>query len=374
MCIEISEEVVDAAEHNDSKAISMLEKLALAIKYQKHLIFAELSLLDRILNLVNLDPMSKSQYLKIKNRYSEIGQVCSLLTFKALVLISGNNYRHATGIVINAANSERLEVYEECHLLTENLIDGEFFEYLKDRYIISRGTSWPICYMPQMGGGSTMAKVYQMEILRGQHFCLSILDSDKKWPTAQKGDTWKLIRDVDKDCYYGDGKGSDGCYAYNCSYYAMEELRELENLIPIDVLKSMPSLKNNQLLSMDIDLSYHDMKSGLLIRTLVEGDYQNYLHTVYNEFPDIIADIDDYVAYRKTFHAKDKEGYENACGRAKLSIGLGPKIMEHVLTDASNELRNLDFTKLSLEQQHEWTNIGRKIFEWCCSFDGGVVS
>ena len=133
MCIEISEEVVDAAEHNDSKAISMLEKLALAIKYQKHLIFAELSLLDRILNLVNLDPMSKSQYLKIKNRYSEIGQVCSLLTFKALVLISGNNYRHATGIVINAANSERLEVYEECHLLTENLIDGEFFEYLKDR-------------------------------------------------------------------------------------------------------------------------------------------------------------------------------------------------------------------------------------------------
>lgn len=374
MCIDISEELVDAAEKNDPKAISMLEKLALAIKYKKHLIFAEISLLDRILNLGYLDPMSKSQYLKIKKRYSEIGHVRSFLTFKAVVLISGNNYRHDKGIVINAANSERFEVYEECHLLTENLIDGEFFEYLKDRYIKSKGTSWPICYMPQMGGGSTMAKVYEMEIDRGQHFCISIIDSDKKWPSAKKGDTWRLVRDVDKDCYYGDENGSDGCYAFNCTYYAMEELRELENLIPLEVLQSMPDVKSNQLLSMGLDLSYHDMKNGLLIRTIIEGDYQNYLHSVYGKYPDIVADIDFYAAYRKAFHANDKDGYEKACGKVKLSNGLGSKIMEHTLKEASNELDKFDFSKLTAEQQHEWNNIGRKIFEWCCSFDGGITT
>ena len=154
----------------------------------------------------------------------------------------------------------------------------------------------------------------------------------------------------------------------------MEELRELENLIPLEVLKSMPSLKNNQLLSMNIDFSYHDMKSGLLIKTLIEGDYQNYLHTVYRNYPNIVSDIDDYVAYRKAFYANDKDGYDVACGRAILAVGLGSKIMEHVLTDASKELSNFDFSMLSLEQQHEWTTIGRIIFEWCCSFDGGVAS
>ena len=258
-------------------------------------------------------------------------------------------------------------------MLIENLQDGEFFEYLVKQYVKSMGTSWPICYMPQMGGGSTMAKVYQMEIDRGQHFCISIIDGDKKWPSAQKGDTWRLVRDIDKDCYFGDGNGSDGCYAFNCTYYAMEELRELENLIPLEVLQSMPDVKNNQLLSMGIDLSYHDMKNGLLIRTLVEGDYQNYLHTVYSGYPDIIADIDFYAAYRKAFHANDKEGYEKACGKEKLSKGLGSKIMEHTLKDASYELSKFDFSKLTIEQQHEWINIGQRIFEWCCSFDGGIA-
>jgi len=55
-------------------------------------------------------------------------------------------------------------------------------------------------------------------------------------------------------------------------------------------------------------------------------------------------------------------------------MGLGSKIMEHTLKDASNELDKFDFSRLTAEQQHEWNSIGQKIFEWCCSFDGGVTT
>ena len=40
MCIEVSSELVDAAEQGDKMAIGMLEKLALAIKYHKHFVSA----------------------------------------------------------------------------------------------------------------------------------------------------------------------------------------------------------------------------------------------------------------------------------------------------------------------------------------------
>lgn len=373
MFIEISDELVVAAEQDDSNAIAMLEKLALAIKYQKHIVFAQLPQLDKIIALPSLDAMSKSQFLKIKSSYSEIGQLLRKLDFKACVKMSGDNCRARNCIYVNASNSEKLEVYEETHLLTENLQDGEFFEYIVQQYVKTLGCSWPICYMPQMGGGSTMAKVYKMEIDKGQHFCLAILDSDKKWPSAKKGDTCDKLKSEDKDKYLGD-TGSNGQYAYNCSYYAMEDLCELENLIPMEVLKATPNIKEMDLLKMSFDMSYHDMKEGLLASKIKEGDYQNYLHTIYASYPDLVNTIDFYAECRKVLYAKDKDSFEKDCGKFKLVGGLGSKVMEHVLQDSQTTLKNVDFSKLSVSQQSEWINIGKKVFEWCCRFDGGASS
>lgn len=373
MCIEVSEDLVIAAENGNSSAIGMLEKLAIAIKFEKHLVFAQLDLLDRIDSLAGLDAMSKSQFSKIKSSYSEVGQIYRCLNSKAVIYNTGKNCRTKNNILIYASDSEKLEVYEETHLLTENLIDGEFFEYLVKQYIKSKGVTWPICYMPQMGGGNTIAKVYKMEIDRGQHFCLSILDSDKKWPTASKGDTYDKLQKEDKNCYKGDSNGSDGHYAYNCHYYVMEELRELENLIPLEVFRSMPNVRNSPLLGMNIDYSYHDMKEGLLARTIAEGDYQNYLHNVYHAYPGIIDNVDFCATFRKQFFPKNKDAYEKYCGRWKFSEGLGSKIMDHVLSDATDELSKTDYLKLSKPQQNEWSNIGRTVFEWCCSFQSGAT-
>ena len=297
MYIEISRELVTSAERGNRYAIEMLVRLSLAIKYGKHIVFAGLKLLDRIANLPSLDEHEKVQFRKIRNKYSVIGAICRKLDFKAVVLMRGDNCRTRHRILINAAKAEKLEVYEECHLLTENLIDGEFFEYLVVEYVKRLGTATHICYMPQMGGGNTIAKVYKMEIDRGQHFCLSILDSDKKFPTASYGDTCKALRSEDKDKYLGDA-GCDGQHAFNCSYYVMDELRELENLIPMDVLKTMSNVKNNKLLQMNFDMSYHDMKEGLLAAKINIGPYQTYLDSVFAFDATLVSDIDFYAQYR----------------------------------------------------------------------------
>ncbi len=373
MCIEVTEELVDAAEQDDKMAKGMLEKLALAIKYQKHLVFALLPLLDRIIVMSSLDNMTRSQFSKIKSNYAEIGQVFSNSGFKAIVRMSGDNCRSHNCIYINAANAEKLEVYEETHLLIENLQDGEFFEYLVKQYVKTMGISWPICYMPQMGGGSTMAKVYKMEINRGQHFCLAILDSDKKWPTAKNGETCRKLKDEDKGKYLGDS-GCDGQFAYNCRYYVMENIRELENLIPFEVLQAIPNIRDNDILKKSFDMSYHDMKDGLLAAKITEGDYQSYLHVVFSAYPDILDNIDFCAEYRRRYHPNDKDGFEKACKHWKLVDGLGSKVMEQVTREGSSYLKNIDFKKLSPNQQKEWTNIGKIVFYWCCCFDSGIAS
>lgn len=371
MYIEISRELVTSAEQGNRYAIEMLVRLSLAIKYGKHIVFAGIRLLDRILKLSFLDNHEKAQYRRIRNKYAVIGAICHNIDFKAVVLMNGENRRTRHCILINAAKAEKFEVYEECHLLTENLIDGEFFEYLVAEYARQLGMTTHICYMPQMGGGNTIAKVYKMEIDRGQHFCLSILDSDKKFPTASYGDTCKALRCEDKDKYLGDA-GFDGQYAFNCSYYVMNELRELENLIPIDVFKTMNNVKNSNLLQMSFDMSYHDMKEGLLAAKINTGAYQSYLDSVFSFDASLVADIDFYAQYRQQC-CSCKEEYEKDCGRTKLVEGLGSKIMDQVLTTAKPALKASQFSKLSKSQQNEWLKIGKKVFEWSCCLDMATV-
>lgn len=371
MYIEISREVVTFAEHNNRYAIEMLEKLALAVKYNKHIVFTGLRLLDRILKIDSLDALTKNQYSKIRNRYSTIGALIHKLDFRAVVLMSGENCRTKRRILINSAKAEKLEVYEECHLLTENLQDGEFFDYLVKEYTKKLGTSSSFCYMPQMGGGSTIAKVYKMEIERGQHFCLSILDSDKRYPKCGKGDTYSLLKKVDKDKYLGDKDGSDGQYAFNCSYYVMDELRELENLIPHEVLKTMSDIKDTPLMQMSFDMSYHDMKDGLLARKVNIGDYQTYLDGLFSFDQSIVENIDFCAAYRQQC-CSCKEDFDKDCGKWKIVEGLGSNIMKMVLETAKDAMKQTDFSKLSASQQKEWENIGKKVFEWCCFLDLGI--
>lgn len=364
MYIEISRELVTSAEKGNRHAVEMLIRLSITIKYGKHIVFTGLRLLDRIINLGSLEDHEKVQYKRIKNNYAVIGAVCNKLDFKAVVLISGENCRTRHCILINANKAEKLEVYEECHLLTENLLDGEFFEYLVREYVKTLGTTAHINYMPQMGGGNTIAKVYKMEIDRGQHFCVAILDSDKKFPSAGYGETFKALKKEDKDEYLGD-PGFDGQYAFNCSYYVMDELRELENLIPIEVLKTMNNVKNKPLMQMNFDMSYHDMKEGLLAAKINVGDYQKYLDKLFAFDPALVSAIDFYAEYRNQC-CSCKEEYEKDCGRTKLVEGLGSKIMEQVLQTARPALATKTFSNLTSSQQTEWINIGKKVFEWSC--------
>ncbi|WP_027450988.1 hypothetical protein [Xylanibacter brevis] len=369
MYIEISRELVTSAERGNRQAIEMLIRLSLAIKYGKHVVFAGVKLLDRIIRLNALDAHEVLQYRKVRTHYVVIGALCRRVEFKAVVLMRGENCRTRNRILINATKADKLEVYEECHLLTENLQDGEFFEYLVREYVKTLGVQSPITYVPQMGGGNTIAKVYKMEIDRGQHFCVAILDSDKKFPTASNGETCKALQKEDKDKYLGQ-PGEDGQHAFNCSYYVMKDLRELENLIPLDVLRSMPQVKIQPLMKMNFDMSYHDMKDGLLACKIKVGAYQTYLDKIYSFDPAIVSMIDYCADYCQLCANKDE--YEKDCGRTKIVGGLGSKIMEQVLMTAQSVLASNPFAGMSQSQQSEWLGIGKKVFEWCCCMNVGA--
>ena len=369
MFIEISRELVTAAERNNHQAIEMLIKLSHAIKYNKHIVFAGAKLLDRIISLNALDGHERQPFMKVRRHYSVIGALSRKIDFRTVVLVNGNNCRTKSRILLNANKTDRFEIYEECHLLTENLQDGDFFKYLVDAYIKTIGTKGNIEYMPLMGGGATIAKVYEMEINKEQHFCVAILDSDKKYPTCGKGDTFKTLKRVDGDLYL-DEDGNNGQRAFNCSYYVMEDLRELENLIPISVLKSMATVSAMPLMQMSFDMSFYDMKEGLWACKINFGDYQDYLDRLFSFDANIVADIDFCADYRRLCDTKDE--FEKGCGRMKIAGGLGSKIMEQVLKNAGPALAANSFSGMSVSQQHEWRNIGKKIYEWCCCMDVGA--
>jgi hypothetical protein len=274
--------------------------------------------------------------------------------------------RHEIGkIYLNPSTNSHAELYEECHLLAENLHDSGFYRIVtkviqKTMHIDT--AVYQTCFFPMQGGGVTIKDVYKLECQLEHHLCLAILDSDKKWPNCKEnGNTASKFEE----------EIAQMAIPLLCDYYIMKMVSEIENMIPIDVLSRFSSPKQKSFLKNHYQvLPWCDMKKGLEYKIL-------YDKTAYKEwkkeFPTEVqwTAVDALIA-----SSKDKKDYEKKVKQTQYQLAYDPwgaQILSSIMHPdrkhaGKYDLYSTDLSKLHPNQKTEWEEIGWKIFCWTCCF------
>lgn len=252
-------------------------------------------------------------------------------------------------IYIKPTWNEGLMSFYKTTLLTENLTDGELFEYIAQWYLrkqtdLTRKVSYS--FVNEMSGGNPMAEVYKKFAERQRDcFCLCIADSDIK-ADVKVLLTNKLINESQIPPY---GKTFKNVFDYdckndpfNCACYCFENVLEVENLIPMSIIECESNYKHEILAikSANIsDLSYFDFKEGLSQSKIESKPYIK--------------------AYWKQIIFKNRTIPELK--------GFGSMLLSNILKNRKVELSNIDDNMLSSAQLKEYEEIGKRIFGWCCT-------
>lgn len=366
MLIEIGNDIISNAEQQDEVSIETLEQLAYAQRNGKHWIYINFEQCGKICKIPYLGYIAKSIYRKIKD--SIYGLDTLKQKIRQRVVISSKNPNRDGMIWINPYVHKYFKFTEETHVLAENIVDIELFEFISWFYQSqNKLKKCEISFYPLQGGGVTISDVYKNEIALGKHFCLAVADSDKKYPGGEVGSTGMKLM-----------KLHDEVLPFNCRYYVLNNVCEIENLIPIPILKSFGNNRNHYLFNEMRhlpNLSYFDMKKGLKCCSIkCEDEYDYLFKQICNEefLKDRMEKCHICLSGDSYNVSKDKEA---GCKEQKVLIqGFGNNILKDIIQEDKssikgnkNKLRSVKFSDLTSEQKIEWLAIGQYIFEWCCA-------
>lgn len=361
MLIEIGEDIVAKAETGDAVALEVLQQLAIAYKYGKHLIFIPISLLVRICSISYLNKNVISIYKRLRNKASELGVLKQAISYSAIVTtIDPNNQNQ---LWVHPARHVAIELYEETHLLVENLLDSDFYKYVSTYYQNNHKLNkCHICFFPLQGGGTTIKNVYEKEIDLGQHLCLAIMDSDKNYPNDQYGSTSGELKQMHEEKE-----------PFNCNYYRMKKVCEIENLIPLSIVQTYQKndKKNIFQLSPKLALSFFDMKKGLRFCSIKNEAMYNYWESIFSDHEELKDKLkkchQECLVEHKYEVSKD---IKNTCPKSSNILdGFGSDLLKDLLHDVASigKLKKVKPYELTEDQREEWENIGKLVFEWCCA-------
>lgn len=361
MLIEIGEDIVTSAEKGDETALEVLQQLANACKYGKHLVFISIPLLKRICEITHLEKNVTSIYRKLKGKASELGGLKQSIGYSAIVtMVNPNNQNQ---LWIHPECYYTIELYEETHLLVENLLDSDFFKYVSKYYQNNHKLSkCSICFFPLQGGGATIKDVYAREIDLKQHFCLAIMDSDKKYPNDQYGQTSEDLKQI-----------HDEKKPFNCTYYRMEKVSEIENLIPVSIVKAYKNNNKNQIFQSNpqLELSFFDMKKGFACCNIKNEAMYTYWKDRFNSDEDLKNKLEKchQDCLIGCLYNVSKETKKNCRNSLNILDGFGSDLLKNLLCNgvSISKLKNIKNYQLTSNQQDEWETIGKLIFEWCCA-------
>ncbi len=178
------------------------------------------------------------------------------------------NVRYKLKVVLKSPDSSKNEVdylffskslsTQAPFFLCESFNDISFYKKLVYFYYPRAS----ICSFDISGGGESIGEMFS-RIQKKQCFCLTIVDSDMRFPGAPLGKTAKKC----KEKYIN--KPPVGLYILKC--------HEVENLVPLDFLMNHSAHGGNSFLKRiratknECDLRYYDFKNGIIKKDVEES-------------------------------------------------------------------------------------------------------
>ena len=370
---DIIKSVIETACANHETALHVFRELLMAAKRRKHIVFFPELTEQQIEHLSGTLTKEEKRVLDyIHSRRFEVKSICPLLEQSICVTFQTPTAIEENVIYINPQNKSDVELYEETHLITENLTDAEFYScmvagnYVTRKHISDRFKK--MSFYPTQGGGSTIADVVRKEQELSQHLCLIISDSDKKYDGALEGTTPSGIRDV-----MSGFEKKRSPYIQFQKIYVLSQVREIENLIPLNTLSIVSGRSQKAFIATyAVDMSYYDIKDGLDYKCLHHSATYQYWEHILGTLP-----IWTQIKQCKREHRK-YESFKDAVKDIPVLDGRwGGSILKSIMCPSTKKekeayvsLKNTNFDALTENQKHEWEQIGRLIFSWCCCYSG----
>jgi len=369
MLININPNVIDAAK-KDINAKTALTLLAQIARCGNHIVVSEsIAAIRKIQQINGLGVDVKSIYATIEKKLIQYGALKSKISTYAEVTYDNVPLYTKTTINQNIIIIPiEYFIQESCiaditDVIVENLIDADFYKFLGRYYIHMSGYSnVPLRYKPICGGGNTTNISLQSGLNSGHKFTICLADSDKHYPKDSYGDTLKQILHT-----WETANNNGVTHRHLCKVIFSDDIREIENLIPIPILKQINPLSGLEIDSINNKDSkiflYMDIKDGLSYETfntisaIEQNIYEQYL--INNHLCDqkLLNEIK-----RKDKPLKNKTRLINGCGPSTLSIALN-----NYLSQAANKFKEIIAPQLTKDQAKVWMYIGKHFFEWACA-------
>ncbi len=369
MFIEIKKDIIDNAIAGDELSLHVLQMAAIGIQKGKHWYFLPKLDYARLKNL--LSPRD----LKILSKGTDNDSKALSNRVEIKLVVTYENYGEIPDNIrlYNPRIDTKFELYEETHVICENLYDVDFYKIVMKYYVENHPNKNCIkrCknrFLGRNGGGHTTAKVVKRELDNEEHLFVVILDRDSKCPGYRIGDTATDVADL--------FIASDNRFS---SYYILQHHREAENLIPYPILKQKGGNELTRTMLDHCNMEWFDFKEGLKLSHLYGDNVYNHWSAEIDRIRSIRPDLMNFDISERDNYKSDgqspKEYIENCknAGNPTYLYGWGKNILSDA-TDIINgshpypPLRK-DLTPL---QHQEWQNIGNLLWHWTLSREGNI--
>ena len=346
MCEDIIQALGNPSNQWQEHALRIFRETSLASLRGKHFVLIEKFNNSNIQKIVKGNTLDKTFLCLKKCNTSESLSVLQLvnvvlvISFHKIKRIRTLSWYNGHKLIeLNPSKETNLEVFEETHLLTENLNDGYLFEAIASRYMKKNKipSHIKLSFLNRNGGGITLSDVYDQEKEMKAHLCITIVDSDKKHPDGSEGTTANTFRNH-----------LEVKWKYS-SHHIMKDLSEIENLLPIKFYKNK---SNGTIINRlaQIDTSFFDLKCGISAGMLKEDGCYNYWSGQVSTLP-------------------SKETILKMSDNNILLAGLGNQTMTKFLKRKAYraDIIGIKDDDLSVNQKNEHKAISNLILNWCIS-------
>lgn len=357
----------------NSRSAHVLMELSIAVSRGKHYVFIpQWDIYSKDLNSV----LSKSTFNILNGLKRQDGNVLNRnINRKLIVTDSAQPEDDENAIVFSPSRNPSFEIFEETHLLCENINEKRFYDKVEAYYRRNHASDY-VCetrynILPRNGGGATSVSVLKTETQMKNHLVLIIADSDYKYRLRTVVNGEDVIDKGEKGCTAKSLVRQKAEHPYGFSdIYVMEECREVENLIPKEILEDLyPNNKDIAKWLLDnYDMEYLDVKEGLRIVHMFDDKVLQYWIDALTELPYDTQKITDIKRTHNGSKKSYKEHLKNCTDAERLENiivdGWGYGILETSLNIKDNEYDSVSPDDLTTAQQQEWEKIGKILFEW----------
>lgn len=353
----IDQSIVESVKEKNENAIGFLQELGYAWQFGQCLVSASRS---SFIELMKIDEL-KSQYYLIEKYAQGVHSLYESLDF-FIVLVTNGAHVHSLQqyankfVVVDIAEYHDIKQIHNNYLVCENVRDCEFYTLCTKQLLSAKlGSSYQLNILNGNGGGGSIVEVLQNYT---DYSCLSICDSDMKYPLCKIGQT---LEDVIN--YF---KTQHGRRQW---LYGLQ-VHELENLIPLYILEHarnsrLHKARMNKLKTIirningNMFLKYFDLKKGFRDKLLLEINEKD------NSFFSICNQI--LLCLGKKQKEINKIIAKGEASDLELVPGFGEDIFNDTLDYIKNNYIAPNLWILQDYQEHDLNNIANKVWSLGCA-------